>query len=239
MKMEAHYCSDNNSKPVLQPFFSVIITTYNRAHILNRALDSLIAQTEHDWEAIIVDDESTDNTYFKILPYLSSNPQIRYLRKVHSGEPLSKNAGIKSSAGKFITFLDSDDEYYPVHLQARKAILIQNPAIRFLHGGARIIGNQYVPDRFDWKKRVNLSECVIGGTFIIEKSVLFQLNGFRQIMLGTDADLYDRIVDAGIPVNETKIPTYIYHHENEDSITNMLLKNNSEAHGIYSDINSK
>jgi hypothetical protein len=58
-------------------------------------------------------------------------------------------------------------------------------------------------------------------------------------VLGTDADLFDRIVDAGIPVNETKIPTYIYHHENEDSITNMLLKNNAEAHGMYSDINSK
>ena len=231
--------SDYNSGAARQPFFSVIITTYNRANILNRALDSLIGQTEHDWEAIIVDDESTDNTYLKLLPYLCSNPQIRYIRKVHSGEPLSKNAGINTSSGRFITFLDSDDEFSPLHLQSRKTILLHDSSIRFLHGGARIIGNQYVPDRFDYKKKINLNECVIGGTFFIERNLLFQLRGFRQIILGTDADLFDRVIEAGIPVNETKLPTYIYHHENEDSITNMLFKNNAEVPGIFSDINSK
>jgi hypothetical protein len=116
---------------------------------------------------------------------------------------------------------------------------LHDSSIRFLHGGARIIGNQYVPDRFDYKKKINLNECVIGGTFFIERNLLFQLRGFRQIILGTDADLFDRVIEAGIPVNETKLPTYIYHHENEDSITNMLFKNNAEVPGIFSDINSK
>ena len=63
----------NPRKP---PFFSVIITTYNRANLLIKALDSLICQTENDWEAIIVDDESKDNTYLKVLPYLQSNRSI-------------------------------------------------------------------------------------------------------------------------------------------------------------------
>ena len=132
MKMGSYYKSDYISGTANQPFFSVIITTYNRANILTRALDSLIGQTEHDWEAIIVDDESTDNTYLKLLPYLYSNPRIRYLRKVHSGEPLSKNSGINTSSGKFVTFLDSDDEFSPIHLQTRKAILTNNRGIRFL-----------------------------------------------------------------------------------------------------------
>ena len=92
------------------------------------------------------------------------------------------------------------------------------------------------PDRFDYRKKINLNECAIGGTFFIERDLLFKLNGFRQIMLGTDADLYDRIVEAGIQVNETKIPTYIYHHENEDSITNMLFKNNTETQRIFSEL---
>ncbi len=228
MKDETFQNQENESLLPNQPFFSIIITTYNRAHILKKALDSLISQTECDWEAIIVDDESTDDTYSQVLPYIRSKPKIRYIRNAHGGEALSKNAGINLSAGKFISFLDSDDEYDPNHLQLRKAILLQDPSIRFLHGGVTIIGNQYVPDRFNHKKRINLNKCVIGGTFFIERNLLIKLGGFRQITIGTDADLYDRALETGVLIKATKIPTYIYHHENEDSITNMYFKRSSE-----------
>jgi glycosyltransferase involved in cell wall biosynthesis len=207
-----------------QPFFSVVITTYNRANLLVKALDSLICQTENDWEAIIVDDESTDDTYFRVLPYVQSNSNMKYINKIHEGEALSKNVGIAVSSGKFISFLDSDDEYDPAHLQTRKKILMEDPSIRFLYGGAKIIGNQYVPDRFDYRKRIHLSKCIIGGTFFIEKYSLLKLKGFREIILGTDSDLFDRALEAGIAMKETKLPTYIYHRENEDSITNTLIK---------------
>jgi glycosyltransferase involved in cell wall biosynthesis len=236
--MKVNYSkSANNTKPQRPPFFSIIITTYNRAYILKNALDSLIAQTEDDWEAIIIDDESTDDTYLQVLPYLKSDYAIKYIRKTHSGESLSKNTGIKISAGRYISFLDSDDEYSPIHLHSRKMILMENPAVSFLYGGARIIGNQYVPDRFDYNKKINLSECTIGGTFFIERSVLFQLNGFRNITLGTDADLFERAVREGINMMETKIVSYIYHHESEDSITNSLIRSNTNSEEIYADIN--
>ena len=229
----------NTNKRSEEPFFSVIITTYNRSYLLKKALDSLVSQTEKDWEAIIVDDESTDNTYKQVLPYIQLIPGLRYFRKKHSGEAMSKNAGIELSTGKFITFLDSDDEYDRHHLQSRKEILIHDPKVKFLHGGVKIIGNQYVPDRFDYTKKIHLSKCTIGGTFFIERKVMMQLKGFRKIILGTDADLFDRALEAGIPIKETRIQTYIYHHENEDSITNMLIKNKSELEGIFSDPISK
>jgi|WetSurMetagenome_2_1015567.scaffolds.fasta_scaffold04859_3 glycosyltransferase involved in cell wall biosynthesis len=223
-KLEAEITARNKS----QPYFSVIITTYNRAHLLKKALDSLIAQTESDWEAIIVDDESTDDTYAQIIPYLRSFRQIKYFSKKHSGEVETKNAGISLSTGKFITFLDSDDEYDPDHLKTRKLILDFNPSVRFLYGGVHIIGNQYVPDMFDYSRRINLNECAIGGTFFIERLTLIKLNGFAPIALGTDSDLFERAKKEAIPMKETKIPTYIYHHENEDSITNLLIKANPE-----------
>jgi glycosyltransferase involved in cell wall biosynthesis len=222
-----------------QPFFSIIITTYNRAGLLPRAIDSLISQTYKDWEAIIVDDESTDDTYLRVLPYLNSNRQIRYFKKAHSGEALSKNAGINAARGKFISFLDSDDEYHRLHLQTRKEILNSHSAVNLLYGGVIIIGNQYVPDRNNCDKLVNLNECVIGGTFFIKRDLLLILNGFRDIILGTDADLFDRAALAGALMKETKIPTYIYHHENEDSITNMLIKSTSQLESIYFDSNQK
>jgi len=214
-----------------KPFFSIIIATYNRARLLTRAIDSLISQTIDDWEAIIVDDGSIDDTYSKILPYIRSNPQIRYLKKVHSGSGMSKNAGIHLSTGRFITFLDSDDEYDPIHLESRKNILINDPSIRFLHGGANILGNQYVPDRFNYKKSISLNDCVIGGTFCIERKTLLHLEGYRKILLGSDADLFERAKKAGIIFKETTLPTYIYHHEIEDSITNRLYITQQKAVG--------
>ncbi|HEY5370998.1 MAG TPA: glycosyltransferase family A protein [Hanamia sp.] len=205
------------------PFFSVIITTYNRSALLKRALDSLIAQTETDWEAIIIDDGSTDDTAFVALPYLKMENKIKYVHQTNEGYSGSKNAGIFLSKGKFITFLDSDDEYMPTHLETRKAILEKNPEVQFLHGGITVIGSQYVPDRFDFNKKVPLSECEIGGIFFIQKEVANSFNGFKKMPLGSDGDFFDRINKAGVTIMKTQIPTYIYHRENADSITNNLM----------------
>src|SRR5690606_12706021 len=150
-------------------FFSVIITTYNRAALFKRALESLISQTEKDWEAILIDDGSTDDTYDQIEPYIDKYPQIQYKKQSNRGTVSAKNAGIASARGKCITFLDSDDEYSVNHLQSRRLILEENPNVEFLHGGVRVIGNEYVPDRHDHSKKIHLSECVIGGTFFIKK----------------------------------------------------------------------
>jgi glycosyltransferase involved in cell wall biosynthesis len=237
MKVEPDEDFVNHYRLTSQPFFSIIITTYNRKNILKRALDSLIRQTENDWEALIVDDESIDETSSLVLPCTRANSRFRYFKKAHSGEALSKNEGIKLTSGKFISFLDSDDEYSPGHLQHRKAILMQNPLVNFLYGGVKIIGNQYVPDRFDHTKRINLNECVIGGTFFIERSTLLRLKGFRNLMLGTDADLFERAVKANVIMKETGIPTYIYHHETEDSVTNMMLNKCSDKESVLNMIN--
>ncbi|MEO6843955.1 MAG: glycosyltransferase family A protein [Ginsengibacter sp.] len=205
------------------PFFSVIITTYNRANILKRALDSLIAQTDTDWEAIIVDDGSTDDTAFSVLPYLVSGSKIKYFHQENAGYSSSKNTGILLSKGKFITFLDSDDEYSPTHLEERKVILMNDPGIEFLHGGLKVIGTQYVPDRFDFNKMILVSDCEIGGTFFIKREIAVSFNGFKDMPLGSDGDFFERIKNAGVSIMKIQNPTYIYHRESTDSITNNLM----------------
>lgn len=207
-----------------QPFFSIIIATYNRAELLKRVILSLIAQTEKDWDAIIVDDGGTDDSYTQISPFLKKHPKIRYLKKAHSGEALTKNEGIYATNGKYITFLDSDDEYTPEHLKSRKSILLENPSVQLLHGGLKIIGNEYVPDRFDNTKKIHLKDCVAGGSFFIERNAFNSLSGFNKIHIGTDADLFERATNAKIEIMKTDIPSYIYHHENQDSLTNNMLK---------------
>ncbi len=213
---------DSKNDEIALPFFSVIITTHNRAVLLKRALDSLVTQTETDWEAIIIDDGSTDNTAFEVKSYLENNKKIKYIFQKNKGYALAKNTGIFLSEGKFTTFLDSDDQYSQRHLETRKVILINNPEIEFLHGGVKVIGSQYVPDRFDFNKMIPLSDCVIGGTFFIKREIAVSFNGFKKMQLGSDGDFFERINKAGIQIMKTQTPTYIYHRENVDSITNSL-----------------
>ncbi len=205
-----------------EPFFSVVMTTFNRAALLKRALDSLIAQTEKDWEAVIVDDGSSDDTALMVKGYLETHPNLSYLFQKNRGVVSAKNLGIFSSNGKFITFLDSDDEYLPSHLETRKAILMKNEDVGFLHGGVEIIGEQYVPDRFDHAVQIPLSECAISGTFIIRRDLARSLEGFVGTAMESDASLLERAEKAGAKILKTELPTYVYHHETMDSITNNI-----------------
>jgi glycosyltransferase involved in cell wall biosynthesis len=212
----------NPAFPDKAPFFSVIIATYNRRNTIIRAINSLIAQTETDWEAIIVDDGSTDNTYFEICDILKKNHNIKYVKQKNKGAAASKNRGIQHAQGSFFTFLDSDDEYEPEHLQSRKKIILENPELQFLSGGIKIIGNPFVPDRFNNDTQIHLDKCEIGGTFFIEKELLYSLKGFNNILLGEDADLFDRVLKKGSSMFKTALPTYIYHRDMQDSVTNIL-----------------
>ena len=215
---------NNPSKgELIKPFFTVVIATYNRALLVKRAIESLLAQTETDWEAIIIDDGSTDDTAFQIAPFLKLSRDIQYIYQENEGAATSKNTGIFKAKGKFITFLDSDDEYLPQHLSSRKEILVNNPSLSFLHGGIKIIGNEYVPDRFDHHKKVHLSQCVIGGTFFVRNELAQELKGFRKIDFGSDADFFERINRLGVEMRKLDIPTYVYHRNQPDSVTNTLM----------------
>ncbi|HEY1961473.1 MAG TPA: glycosyltransferase [Rhizomicrobium sp.] len=105
----------------MSPFFSVIIPVYNRAHVLGRALQSVLAQTCQDFEIVVVDDGSTDDAAAVIAE--SNDPRIVYIRQKNRGGGAARNAGIDAAQGQFIAPLDSDDEFLPRHLECMKALL--------------------------------------------------------------------------------------------------------------------
>ena len=97
------------------PLFSVVIPTYNRAHLVGQAIDSVLQQGFSDWELLLVDDGSEDNTENTVKQY--KDPRIHYLPKENGGESSARNFGIARATGRYICLLDSDDYYLPDHLE--------------------------------------------------------------------------------------------------------------------------
>ena len=110
--MNGNSLSDVGNK---KPAFSVIIPTYNRADFLPRAIQSILKQTFRDFELIIVDDGSTDNTE-EVVGGIS-NARVRYFYQQNRGVSAARNFGATLSKGQYTTFLDSDDEVLPEWLQ--------------------------------------------------------------------------------------------------------------------------
>jgi len=107
---------------------SVVIATYNYGRYLPGTLDSLLAQTFTDWEAVVIDDGSTDNTQEVIRPYLE-DPRIRYHRSDHVGQPAAKNLGIELTHNSLIAFLDADDLWLPEKLERQVALFRDDPRL--------------------------------------------------------------------------------------------------------------
>jgi glycosyltransferase involved in cell wall biosynthesis len=108
----------------MRDLISIIIPIYNRAHIVSETLDSIIAQTYCDWECIIVDDGSTDDTMQVIKNYSKSDKRfIIYKRPLANvkGPSSCRNFGIEKANGQFIQFFDSDDIMHPNHLNLKIA----------------------------------------------------------------------------------------------------------------------
>lgn len=108
------------------PKVSVIITTYNRADLLPRAVNSVLSQTFEDYEVIIVDDCSTDHTQEVIAKFADS--RIRPLRhEVNRGASAARNTGIANALGEYIAFLDDDDELTPNSVMGRVTVMEESP----------------------------------------------------------------------------------------------------------------
>jgi glycosyltransferase involved in cell wall biosynthesis len=107
------------------PEVSIVMPTFNRADTIGRAIDSVRAQTFADWELIIVDDGSTDGTAAAVS---GIDPRIKLQRQENQGCYVARNAGMHNSSGRYITFLDSDDEWLPHFLELTVGFLKASPS---------------------------------------------------------------------------------------------------------------
>lgn len=205
------------------PLVSVIMATYNRATYLKRSISSFIAQSFKNCELIIVDDGSEDNTFEVVSDFLKTQENIRYLKHSNRKLSLSKNAGIKAAAGRYIAFLDSDDEYKPNYLEKRVAFMETNKTVDLIEGGAIIIGDPFVKDKNDLSKKIHLSECHIGTTFFGKKEVFLTSGGFdKNIFYSEDSAFWEKAESMLFTLKKINEPGYIYYRETPGSICNTV-----------------
>ena len=135
------------------PLVSIVMPTYNRADTIERAIGSVQAQTFTDWELIVVDDGSTDDTVARIA---GLEPRMRLIRQENRGFVGARNTGLSASTGRYLAFLDSDDEWLAHHLELAVAFLEAFPDEQFVvselaedFGQGRIV-NHYRIETSEW-----------------------------------------------------------------------------------------
>ena len=114
-----------------RPFASILVPTYNQARYLGAALDSILNQTDPSWEAIVVDDGSTDQTSSVIAQYAALDRRIRAFRKPNGGVASALNMALTQATGEWIHWLSSDDMFEPHKLAVNRRWITQNPNCKF------------------------------------------------------------------------------------------------------------
>jgi glycosyltransferase involved in cell wall biosynthesis len=116
-----------------EPVISVVIPTWNRAQFIAPTIDSVLRQTYAQYEVIVVDDGSTDNTAEILAAY---RDKIIYILKQNGGVSSARNAGIQAARGRYIAFVDDDDLWLPDKLSLQAQLMEQNPALGLVYCGA-------------------------------------------------------------------------------------------------------
>lgn len=124
----------------MEELITVIIPTYNRSHIVKRAIKSVFDQTYNNWELIVVDDASTDDTE-EIIEEFKFDSRFKFIKALtNGGNAVARNLGVQAATGAYIAFVDSDDEYHPTYLEKAFTKLSNNKEnASFLWAGTKSV----------------------------------------------------------------------------------------------------
>jgi glycosyltransferase involved in cell wall biosynthesis len=188
------------------PLISVIITTYNRENLVVRALKSVLNQTLKDFEVLLVDDGSKDNTRQVIQEIQKEDRRVIYIYQENKGWPSALNTGLSNAQGRYIAFLDSDDEWHPEKLEKQaKALeefknvgLVSCYAFRVLPDGTKkLYKTPYLGllGKTKWKIFWEKWGIISLSTVMIRKEVIERIGFFdEKIKSGADVDFYLRCI---------------------------------------------
>lgn len=170
------------------PLISIVVPTYNRAHLLPRLFESVFCQTYPHWELVIVDDASTDNTPLVLRGYQEQHPNVKVISlSTNGGAGRARNAGVKQAKGAYVAFLDDDDVALPTRLEKQLQFLSANPAVDLcfslirwmnvplelqIERPAALLRNEIPADPRSLFRYLLCNSCVPTPTIVVKASVI-------------------------------------------------------------------
>jgi glycosyltransferase involved in cell wall biosynthesis len=184
----------------MTPFFSVIIPTYNRSGMLKTAVDSILKQTFQDWELIVVDDGSADDT--KNVVAQCKDTRINYIYQQNSERSAARNNGIANANGKFICLLDDDDYFLPQRLESLySAVRSHREQLAMFYTGIGFEKNGNITLRQELtNKHKNIFDFIALATIgvpqtCISREILLKHKFNGSFHIGEDLELWLRIIN--------------------------------------------
>lgn len=218
-----------------QPLVSIIIPTYNRAHLIGETLNSVLAQTYQNWECIIVDDGSSDNTDEVVGAYVKRDSRFKYFLRPDEHLPGgngARNYGFKISQGEYVNWFDSDDLMVSEKLKLQVDYLIKNKNIDVVFCECRnfyLKKNELVKCSLNKIQTVNFIEDYVlrkldaqTGTALWRKAVLLKQHYDEELLQSQDYEYYSRLFSKSPQIGVLKKPLTLVRKEH-DSISNSYL----------------
>lgn len=187
------------------PLVSAIITTYNRSVFMKKALESVLAQTFEDFELLILDNSSQDDTEAVVKSF--KDPRIRYIKHEPMSISPARNIGVKEAKSDYIAFLDDDDEWLPVKLEKELEIFnASSGQVALVYGGfieidsdgkelgrhSPILSGRVLEDLLSQRDDFTGS----ASNPMLRKNIVEELGGYDpSVVTGEDAELYLRLAD--------------------------------------------
>lgn len=207
-----------------RPMVSVVLPTYNRAALLPAAVDSILNQTYQNFELIIIENGSTDNTMDLLNAYRKKDKRIKIINnKTNRGISYARNAGNKIARGKYIAIMDSDDISLPDRLEKQIAFMEKNPDIAAASSWKKELDSGIV-----WTRTTDEQEMIFAMHFnnimghpetIMRRDFLTQHNirYNEQLISSVDYDLFKQIIFAGGKIARQPVTILLYrmHMEND------------------------
>jgi glycosyltransferase involved in cell wall biosynthesis len=196
---------------------SIIMPTWNRAFVISRAIDSVLKQSYTNFELIISDDGSTDNTEKVVYRYSLSDHRIKYLKSEHAGVSRARNIGLERSTGQLIAYLDSDNVWSEHYLLLMVNTFVDSPDANTLYCALRRVIDTVPSKEFisfrHYDRKYLLSRNYIDMNIFMHRRNLFEkLGGFNEgINVLEDWDLIIRYSKNNAPyVLECILATYYF-----------------------------
>ena len=186
------------------PLVTVVTPAYNVAKYVGETVDSVLRQTFRDFEYLVVDDGSVDNSADVVKAHVGDDPRFRLVQGEHRGLSAARNAGIREAKGEYIAFLDGDDRWHPKFLE-RQLQLIQSlpPDVGVVFCRSRLVLENGTLVFLQWQRAgrydfddflVNSNPARNGSSLLIRKSCFADVGGFDEDLRHLeDLDMWLRI----------------------------------------------